>query len=115
MILAVPLDGDRRPVCSEMRPGTDVTTVIPVIDRLRRRFDIAAKDAADRASIIPHWSGNSQRATKRWVKQRACRSSAACLCSFHSSDQRHDQNRAWRHEPSPSERRRLTALHPLES
>src|SRR6202035_2584204 len=32
-----------RPVCSEMWPGNtaDVTTLIPVIDRLRRRFDIA--------------------------------------------------------------------------
>ena len=39
MILA---DGDGRPVCSEMWPGNtaDVTTLIPVIDRLRRRFDI---------------------------------------------------------------------------
>jgi Transposase DDE domain len=43
MILAVLLDGDGRPVCSKMWPGNtaDVTTVIPVIDRLRRRFDIA--------------------------------------------------------------------------
>jgi hypothetical protein len=43
MILAVLLDGDGRPVCSEIWPGNtaDVTTVIPVIDRLRRRFDIA--------------------------------------------------------------------------
>ena len=43
MILAVLLDGDGRPVCSEMWPGNtaDVTTLIPVIDRLRRRFDIA--------------------------------------------------------------------------
>jgi hypothetical protein len=42
MILAVLLDGDGRPVCSEMWPGNtaDVTTLIPVIDRLRRRFDI---------------------------------------------------------------------------
>jgi Transposase DDE domain len=42
MILAVLLDGDGRPVCSEMWPGNtaDVTTVIPVVDRLRRRFDI---------------------------------------------------------------------------
>jgi hypothetical protein len=42
MILAVLIDGDGRPVCSEMWPGntTDVTTLIPVIDRLRRRFDI---------------------------------------------------------------------------
>jgi hypothetical protein len=42
MILAVLIDGDGRPVCSEMWPGntTDVTTLIPVIDRLRRRFSI---------------------------------------------------------------------------
>ena len=43
MILAVLLDGDGRPVCSEMWPGNtaDVSTLIPVIDRLRRRFNIA--------------------------------------------------------------------------
>ena len=43
MILAVLIDGDGQPVCSEMWPGdtADVTTLIPVIGRLRRRFDIA--------------------------------------------------------------------------
>ena len=43
MILAVLIDGDGRPVCSEMWPGdtADVTTLIPVIDRLRGRFNIA--------------------------------------------------------------------------
>ena len=43
MILAVLIDGDGRPVCSEIWPGNtaDVTTLIPVVDRLRRRFDIA--------------------------------------------------------------------------
>jgi Transposase DDE domain len=42
MILAVVIDGDGRPVCSEMWPGNtaDVTTLIPVIDRLRARFTI---------------------------------------------------------------------------
>jgi DDE family transposase len=42
MILAVLIDGDGRPVCSEMWPGNvaDVSTLIPVIDRLRRRFAI---------------------------------------------------------------------------
>ena len=42
MILAVLIDGDGRPVCSEMWPGNvaDVTTLIPVIDRLRRRFSV---------------------------------------------------------------------------
>jgi transposase len=42
MILGVLIDGDGRPVCSEMWPGNtaDVSTLIPVIDRLRRRFAI---------------------------------------------------------------------------
>jgi hypothetical protein len=42
MILAVLIDGDGRPVCSEMWPGhvADVTTLIPVVDRLRQRFAI---------------------------------------------------------------------------
>src|SRR5256886_15166718 len=54
MILAVLLDGDGRPVCSEMWPGNtaDVTTLIPVIDRLRRRFAIVQVCAvADRGMI----------------------------------------------------------------
>jgi hypothetical protein len=40
MILAVLIDGDGRPVCSEMWPGNtaDVTSLLPVIDRLRQRF-----------------------------------------------------------------------------
>lgn len=42
MILAVLLDGDGRPVCTEMWPGNtaDVGSLIPVVDRLRRRFSI---------------------------------------------------------------------------
>src|SRR5579864_866128 len=42
MILAVLLDGDGRPVCSETWPGNtaDVTSLVPVIDRLRQRFAI---------------------------------------------------------------------------
>jgi hypothetical protein len=43
MILAVVIDEAGRPICSEMWPGnvTDVTTLLPVVDRLRRRFGIA--------------------------------------------------------------------------
>ena len=42
MILAVLLDGDGRPVCTEMWPGNtaDVTSLIPAVDRLQRRFRI---------------------------------------------------------------------------
>jgi len=42
MILAALLDGDGRPVCTEMWPGNtaDVNSLIPAIDRLQRRFRI---------------------------------------------------------------------------
>jgi hypothetical protein len=42
MIVAVVIDADGRPICSEMWPGNtaDVTALIPVIDRLRSRFGI---------------------------------------------------------------------------
>jgi len=42
MILAVLLDGDGRPVCTEMWPGNtaDTGSLIPVVDRLRQRFSI---------------------------------------------------------------------------
>ena len=42
MILAVLLDGDGRPVCTGMWPGNtaDVGSLIPAVDRLRKRFSI---------------------------------------------------------------------------
>jgi len=42
MILAVLIDGDGRPVCTEMWPGNtaDAGSLIPVVDRLRKRFSI---------------------------------------------------------------------------
>ena len=42
MVLAVVLDGDGHPVCSEMWPGNtaDVAGLVPVVDRLERRFSI---------------------------------------------------------------------------
>src|SRR5579864_1418774 len=56
MILAVVIDGDGRPVCSEMWPGNtaDVTSLVPVIDRLRRRFAIGRVCiVADRGMLGP--------------------------------------------------------------
>ena len=42
MILALIVDGKGRPICTEMWPGNtaDVTTLLPVVDRLRQRFSI---------------------------------------------------------------------------
>ena len=42
LILGAVLDGDGRPICCELWPGntTDVTTLLPVVERLRRKFNI---------------------------------------------------------------------------
>src|SRR5208283_1294715 len=42
MVVGMVLDGEGRPVCSEMWPGntTDVKTLLPVVKRLRDRFGI---------------------------------------------------------------------------
>jgi hypothetical protein len=42
MVLGVVIDGDGRPVCTEMWPGNtaDVSVLVPVVDRLRARFAI---------------------------------------------------------------------------
>jgi transposase len=42
MILAVVIDGDGRPICTEMLPGNtaDATVLLPIVDRLRQRFHI---------------------------------------------------------------------------
>ena len=42
MILGLVVDVDGRPICTEMWPGNtaDVTTLLPVVDRLQRRFSI---------------------------------------------------------------------------
>jgi transposase len=42
MVLAVVLDGEGRPLCTEMLPGNtaDVTVLLPIVDRLRDRFAV---------------------------------------------------------------------------
>jgi hypothetical protein len=66
MILAVLLDGDGPPVCTEMWPGNtaDVSSLIPVADRLRKRFSLSRVCiVADRGMISARRSPNSRRAT----------------------------------------------------
>jgi transposase len=42
MVVAAVLDGEGRPLCCELWPGntTDVTTLVPIVDRLQSRFGI---------------------------------------------------------------------------
>ena len=54
VVLAVVIDASGRPICSELWPGntTDVTTLMPVIERLKTRFLIARIGiVADRGMI----------------------------------------------------------------
>jgi transposase len=54
MVVGVVLDGTGRPICCELWPGntTDVTTLIPIVDRLRSRFAIRSVCVvADRGMI----------------------------------------------------------------
>lgn len=43
MVVAVVLDEQVQPVCCELTPGNtaDIKTLIPIIDRLRKRFGIS--------------------------------------------------------------------------
>lgn len=54
MVVGVVLDGQGRPLCCELWPGntTDVKTLLPIVDRLRKRFAIRrACVVADRGMI----------------------------------------------------------------
>jgi transposase len=54
MIVGVVVDGAGRPICCQMWPGnvTDVTTLVPMVNRLRRRFSIGSVCVvADRGMI----------------------------------------------------------------
>lgn len=44
MVVGVVIDGQGRPLCCELWPGnvTDVTTLIPIVDRLQQRFRIGS-------------------------------------------------------------------------
>ncbi len=48
MVVGVVLDGQGRPICCELWPGntTDVTTLVPVVDRLRQPLRGAARCAS---------------------------------------------------------------------
>jgi hypothetical protein len=63
MVVAVVLDGQGRPVCCEFWPGntSDARTLIPVVDRLRRRFHITSICiVADRGMISRKTIGKLQ-------------------------------------------------------
>jgi Transposase DDE domain len=69
MIVGAVLDGQGRPLCCELWPGntTDVTTLIPVVDRLRSRFGVRRVCiVADRGMISQETLGALQQPERGW-------------------------------------------------
>ena len=69
MVIAVVLDGEGRPVCCELWPGntTDVTTLVPIVDRLRSRFSIERICiVADRGMISAKTIEELESPQRRW-------------------------------------------------
>lgn len=67
MVVGVVLDKTGRPICCEMWPGntTDVKTLIPVVDRLRRKFGIGRVCiVADRGMISKKTIGELQESVR---------------------------------------------------
>jgi hypothetical protein len=67
MVMAVVLDGQGRPICCELWPGNtaDVTTLVPVVDRLKQRFRIQSICiVADRGMISRETMAKLQRADR---------------------------------------------------
>jgi hypothetical protein len=69
MVVGAVLDGQGRPICCELWPGntTDVTTLIPVVDRLRSRFGVRRVCiVADRGMISRETIGALEQDERGW-------------------------------------------------
>ena len=70
MIVGVVLDSQGRPVCCELWPGNtaDVTTLIPVVDRLRKRFGVGQVSiVADRGMISKETIEELEKPERKWL------------------------------------------------
>jgi hypothetical protein len=69
MIVGAVLDGQGRPICCELWPGNtaDVTTLIPVVDRLRSRFGVTKVCiVADRGMISKETIEELEKQERSW-------------------------------------------------
>jgi hypothetical protein len=69
MVVGVVLDGSGRPICCELWPGntTDVTSLLPIVDRLRQRFAIGSICiVADRGMISKETIAELEDPGRRW-------------------------------------------------
>jgi hypothetical protein len=70
IVVGVILDGQGRPVCCELWPGntTDVKTLIPIVDRLKRRFHIRSVCVVADRGMISRETIRQLQATDRDVR-----------------------------------------------
>jgi transposase len=70
MVVGVILDGEGQPVCCELWPGntTDVTTLIPIVDRLKQRFRIQSICVVADRGMISRDTIRQLQATDRQVR-----------------------------------------------
>ena len=76
MVVGAVLDGQGRPICCELWTGntTDVTTLIPVVDRLRSRFGVRRVCVvADRGMISRETIAALERDERGWQSIRGAR------------------------------------------
>jgi hypothetical protein len=109
MVVAAVLDGDGRPVCCELWPGntTDVTTLVPIVDRLRERFSIGQVCiVADRGMISAKTIRELESPQRRWryilgVRMRNQREVSCEVLSRGGRYQTVHPSRTKRKDPSP--------------
>lgn len=70
MVVGMILDGEGRPVCCELWPGntTDVTSLIPIVDRLKQRFQIRSVCVVADRGMISRDTVRQLQATDRDVR-----------------------------------------------
>jgi transposase len=61
MVVGALLDGNGRPICCEMWPGNtaDVTTLLPVVEKIRKRFGVG------KFCVVADWGMISAETLKR--------------------------------------------------
>jgi hypothetical protein len=109
MVVAAVLDSEGRPVCCELWPGntTDVTTLIPIVDRLRERFSIGQICiVADRGMISAKTIEKLESPQRRWqyilgVRMRNQREVSCEVLSRAGRYQTVHPPRTKRKDPSP--------------
>jgi hypothetical protein len=91
MILAVVIDGQGRPICTEMLPGNtaDATVLLPVVDRLRERFHIGRVCVvADRGMISAATIAARRRSWPICARATASSSNGPTCCAISTACRR---------------------------